>query len=143
MKPELLAVFLVFALFIAGCSQYQAPAQQPSTTPPATPGVSQQIPGAAVTEVAIKDFAFAPAEVTIAKGTNIKWVNKDAAPHQVKGSGSESTTLADGSSQTQGFSFDSGPLETGMGFEVTFNYTGTYDYICAIHPSMKGRIIVQ
>jgi len=190
MKLELLAIFLVFALLVAGCSQSdQAPAttspasappadsqpsatqpapqepaspQQPSTPPettsPATapeamepaaepaapaatppevpqqpnmpgsglPPISQQIPAAAVTEVAIKDFAFSPAEATIPRGTTIRWTNNDAQPHQIQGTG-----------------FESEPLETGGSYVFTFEEAGTYDYICSIHPSMAGRIIVE
>ena len=28
-------------------------------------------------------------------------------------------------------------------FEFTFTRAGTYNYICSIHPSMQGLIVVQ
>ena len=39
-------------------------------------------------------------------------------------------------------SFDSEDMGQGDTFEHTFDAAGTFDYICAIHPSMKGTITV-
>ncbi|MBD3184602.1 hypothetical protein GF312_20140 [Candidatus Poribacteria bacterium] len=39
--------------------------------------------------------------------------------------------------------FDSDNLNTGETFIHTFETTGTYDYICELHPTqMRGEIIV-
>jgi len=66
--------------------------------------------------------------VTIRAGSAVLWTNKDGAPHTV--------TAKDGS-------FDSGNLAQGASFSFTFQKAGTYDYFCAIHPSMKGTVVVQ
>jgi plastocyanin len=77
--------------------------------------------------VSIKDFAFNPADVTVAKGTTVTWKNDDSATHRIKS--------GDGS-------FDSKDLKNGNSFDHTFDTAGTFDYICGIHPSMKGKITV-
>ena len=39
--------------------------------------------------------------------------------------------------------FDSGTLAQGTSFATTFDQPGEYRYICALHPGMKGRVIVE
>jgi plastocyanin len=84
-------------------------------------------PAAGAGAVSIKDFAFNPADVTVAKGTTVTWKNDDSATHRIKS--------GDGS-------FDSDDLKNGDSFEHTFDTAGTFDYICGIHPSMKGKVTV-
>ncbi|WP_250868904.1 cupredoxin domain-containing protein [Methanococcoides seepicolus] len=79
-------------------------------------------------EVMIEDFKFAPKEIRISVGDTIKWTNLDSAPH----------TATDNNNN-----FDSGTLAKGESFSMTFEEAGTYDYICTIHPYMKGTVIVE
>jgi plastocyanin len=76
-------------------------------------------------EVAIKDFKFQPAEITIRAGESITWMNGDSAVHDVK--------FQD---------FASPDLKKGEQFTKTFDKPGTYAYICEIHPTMRGTVIV-
>ena len=78
--------------------------------------------------VAIADFAFAPATLTITAGDTVTWTNEDQIEHTAT-----STTGA----------FDSGLLGQGASFSFTFATPGTYDYLCTPHPSMTGQIVVQ
>jgi plastocyanin len=39
--------------------------------------------------------------------------------------------------------FDSGIMRTGDTFSYTFNNPGTFEYYCAVHPSMVGEIVVS
>jgi plastocyanin len=84
---------------------------------------SNSLPQASVT---ISNFAFNPATLTISKGTTVTWTNQDSTQHTIKSS-----------------SFNSQTLNKGGTFEFKFDNAGTYDYSCGIHPSMKGKIIVQ
>ena len=84
-------------------------------------------PAAGAGAVTIKDFAFDPGDLSVAKGTTVTWKNDDSATHRIKS--------GDGS-------FDSKDLKNGDSFEHTFDTAGTFDYICGIHPSMKGKITV-
>jgi len=77
--------------------------------------------------VSIEDFYFEPADTAIAPGDKITWVNEGNAPHTV--------TADDGS-------FDSGMLNPGDTYTVTFLDAGTVTYHCAIHPNMIGSVTV-
>jgi len=97
-----------------------SPSPKPTTTPQTT-----------VTTVHISGFAFVPATLTVLPGTQITWVNDDDAPH---------TVTAVGSNQAL---FQSQTLRKGDEFQYTFGSVGTVDYICSIHPSMHGKIVVK
>jgi amicyanin len=88
--------------------------------------------GAKTIEVDIKSFAFDPKTIAITKGDTVVWTNMDAAPHRVISDiGSAKDVL------------DSPILAKGDTYSHTFNELGTYAYHCAIHVSMKGKIIVD
>ena len=38
--------------------------------------------------------------------------------------------------------FDSGGMQGEISFSHQFTFEGTYDYFCAVHPWMEGKIIV-
>ena len=84
--------------------------------------------GAATTaEVEVQDFDFDPPELTVGEGTQVTWQFTGRATHTV--------TAEDGA-------FDSGEKEQGDAFQQTFTSAGRYPYVCAIHPRMKGTIVV-
>jgi plastocyanin len=78
--------------------------------------------------VAIEGFAFSPATVEVAVGQEVTWENHDPAEHTV--------TQEDGG-------FDSGTMAQGAAFKTTFDAPGEYRYICALHPGMKGTVVVK
>jgi plastocyanin len=78
--------------------------------------------------LAIVDFAFQPAAVTVYRGETVRWTNNAALR-------SHTTTGTSGM-------WDSGSLSPGQSYGVVFGTAGMFDYYCAIHPSMSGRITV-
>jgi plastocyanin len=82
----------------------------------------------AATTVHIKMFAFNPASVTIREGDTVTFINDDSDAH--------TATAVDKS-------FDSAGLDTGDKWSHTFTKSGTYAYYCALHPYMKGTIVVK
>jgi plastocyanin len=82
---------------------------------------------AASTGVTIKNFAFAPSSSSVHVGDTITWTNQDTAPH--------TASASDGS-------FDTGTINKGKSGSHTFTKTGSFAYICSIHPSMKGTVTV-
>jgi plastocyanin len=79
--------------------------------------------------IAIDNFRFTPATLTVPVGTTVEWVNEDDVPHLIV-----SRTGA----------FKSSPLlDTGQRFGTTFSRAGTYDCFCSLHPMMQGRIVVS
>ncbi len=88
-------------------------------------------PAAAVeggAKVSIANFAFTPAEITIAPGESVIWTNDDGAPHGLAyHDDAKGTDL----------------LLPGAGFSRRFDRPGTYDYNCSVHPYMTGRVVVR
>lgn len=82
---------------------------------------------AAPVTVAIANFTFAPASLTVPAGTTVTWVNRDDIPHLVD--------AGDGS-------FTSPPLDTDDSFSLTLTTPGEVAYFCGLHPHMTGTIKV-
>ncbi len=96
-----------------------SPATATAVPPSATPAVPQA--------VGIAGFAFAPATLHVPVGGAVTWTNNDAVTHTV-------TPDAGG--------IEAHELAPGAGFTQSFSSPGTYGYHCAIHPFMKGSIVV-
>ncbi len=89
------------------------------------PAPSGEAPRSA--KVEIVDFAYDPDPVVVQVGGKVIWLNQDSAPH--------TATAEDGS-------FDTGTLEEGKLKSETFKQAGTYEYVCQIHPGMRGTVEV-
>ena len=143
LKPGIWVVaitLLIICIAAAGCSgttkpPVTTPQQTTVTTPQQTTVTTpQSTPVAGKVTVDIKNFAFSPQMVTIAKESTVTWVNQDAFEHEVVNDASGSTA--------QGAIFNSGSLGKGASYSFTFNTPGVYPYHCSIHPSMTGTITV-
>ncbi|OBI24426.1 amidase [Mycobacterium sp. E1386] len=121
------AVALAAAVLLAGCSASRPATGSGSGT--SMPMGSVTAPAAPVSgnQVTIDGFAFAPATLTVPVGTTVTWTNRDEEPHTVAAS--------DGS-------FHSPGMGTGATFTHTFSEAGTFDYVCSIHPMMRGSVVV-
>ncbi len=94
----------------------------------ATVLLASQAGAATDPEVMIDNFTFSPTPLRVPAGTSVKWTNRDDIPHSVL-----CMTLG----------VHSHALDTGDSFTYRFETPGTYDYMCGIHPHMRGQIIVQ
>jgi plastocyanin len=83
-------------------------------------------PGA--NEVWIEGMAFTPSVITVASGTTITWTNKASIAHTV--------------TSDKGL-FDSGDIGSMGTFSFKFSTAGSYQYHCAIHPSMTAKVVVN
>ncbi len=77
--------------------------------------------------VTISEFAFHESEVFVTTGSTVTWTNADGPNHSV--------VATDGS-------FHSDSLGTGDSFSTTFDTAGTFTYVCGIHVSMHGTVVV-
>ena len=77
--------------------------------------------------ITINHFVFEPKELTVVEGTTVTWLHNDNVAHTIV-----SPSL-----------FESSVLNKGDKFTFTFTKKGEYEYYCSIHPSMRGRIIVN
>jgi plastocyanin len=96
--------------------------------------LSGGMPGGAVERrsgpgiVSIGDFRFGPEKTVVKSGSTITWTNTDPSPHQVT---------------VQGQSTLRTPVVLkGQSTQIAFNDVGIYEYICGLHPTMKGTVEV-
>lgn len=90
--------------------------------------------GPAAATVEIRDYAFAPAAVTVAAGAPVTFVEHDA---DIEGVGAHSV-VADG-----GAFLSEAHIANGAAYSVTPPGPGTYAYHCGIHNYMTGTITVR
>lgn len=77
--------------------------------------------------VTISDFTFVADSITVTAGSEVTWTNSDSFKHSV--------VAIDGA-------FHSDPLGQGESFTTTFDNAGTFNYVCGIHGSMTGTVVV-
>ena len=117
------AIFVLFPLialaFVSGCGYGESTGESGG---PAT------VTGGGTVEVKLRSNRFNPAELTVDKGSLIRWINEDGYLHNVTSDNQK---------------FDSGNFNKGQTFEFAFAESGTFKYSCTIHPSMRGTITVK
>ena len=69
---------------------------------------------------------FIPARIEVAVGQTVTWTNRDFVPHTVTAPG-----------------IDSGNLAENASWSWTAKQKGEIDYICRLHPVMKGVVVVK
>ena len=107
-----------------------APAPEPVAAPaPAAPPVvlapAPLPPPSTDAGVAISNFMFVPDSLTVAPGTTVTWTNNDRSRHTIV--------------------FPEGEIAiaSGQSYSRSYEQPGEYVYVCGLHPSMTGKIIVK
>jgi len=119
---------LVLVFFGAGCQKTQTvndveqaeSSTKNSNTVTAVPKVLESV-------VSINNFKFQPKDLIVDVGTTVIWKNNDKVSHNVVSKNN----------------FESSVLKQGEEFRFIFTQAGVFDYLCTIHPSMTGKIIVK
>ena len=75
-------------------------------------------------------MAFHPAELAVARGDTVVWINRDIVPH--------SATAATGAGD-----WDTGILASAERGQLVARRPGTMAYVCTLHPNMRGTLIVH
>lgn len=101
--------------------------QTQATSPQNNPTAAGESTAPQLTSVTISNFAFSPKQLSVKVGTKVTWTNSDSVAHTV--------------TSNDGF-FESGTLSTGGAYSYVFPVPGTYNYHCAIHPSMTATVVV-
>jgi plastocyanin len=78
-------------------------------------------------DINIASFAFLPAKISATVGKALVFLNSDDTPHQITVSNGPKTAV----------------FLRGQRASLTFDKAGEYNYICGLHPSMKGVIDVK
>ena len=101
---------------------------------PESQAAESEAPAASEERVRIDSSTFDPAELTIAVGTEVSFVNADTFAHTV-------TEGTDGQAVDDPIVDED--IEQNGTVSVTFDEPGTYEITCKIHPSMQMTIIVE
>lgn len=73
--------------------------------------------------------SYSPHTIQVARGSSVAWKNEDTTIHTV--------------TEVENSEFDSGLIYAGARWEHTFETEGQFDYYCALHPWMKGSVLVE
>jgi len=79
-------------------------------------------------KVEIDGFEFRPPVATVKSGDIVEWRNADPVPHTVT---------------AQDAGLDSGVLAAGGTFRFVAKRKGRYEYVCTLHSTMKGTLVVE
>ena len=115
---RLTALLASTALLAAGCGSDDEPAAEADKGD----AVSGQ-------QVEMKDIAYQPETIRVRTGETITWVNRDAVQHDV-------VNVKEGEEPRSEL------FNEGQTYEWTPTEAGTVEYLCTVHPNMKGTVEV-
>jgi plastocyanin len=77
--------------------------------------------------ITIEGMQFSPQTLTVKRGDRVVWVNKDLVPHTA----------------TAAKVFDSRSMPPKASWSYVARKPGRYNYVCTLHPTMKGTLVVE
>lgn len=126
MTTPLAAAVAVLLVSLSACAS-DGPTVESTDAPTVEPTIE---PTSTTVVVVIESSRFSIPALEIAVGDTVRFEQRDPFAHTVTERGDDPT-------------FDSGELAQGDSFEITFDTAGTYEYLCLIHPTMRGTIEVS
>ena len=94
-----------------------------------TAGLAVGAAGGATTHtIVMEGVAYKPEKLTVNVGDKVVWANKDPFPH--------TATAVDKT-------FDSREVAAARTWTYVAKKKGTFEYVCAYHPTMKGTLVVK
>lgn len=112
---------IAIAAALVACGIATGAQAQERTAPAAAPAA------AARADVSMAKYQFTPQTVRIAAGGSVRWINGDKRAHVVHFDDSG----------------DSPDIAPGSSYERRFERAGEYPYVCGIHGSMHGVVVVE
>lgn len=143
---------LLMTVVVIACGQSVAPTASSPPTPGATGG-SSNVPSmsshpsdepstssgndSTAVSISIVDFGFDPGSIQIKRGTEVTWTNYGSIAFSglVMGNADHTVTFGD-------LGVGSADLDHMQSYSLYFDKAGTYNYVCRIHDSMHGTVIV-
>ena len=113
---RLTALLASTALLAAGCGSDDEPAAEADKGD----AVSGQ-------QVEMKDIAYQPETIRVRTGETITWINRDAVQHDV-------VNVMEGEEPRSEL------FNEGQTYEWTPTEPGTIEYLCTVHPNMRGTV---
>ncbi|MFM8659165.1 MAG: cupredoxin domain-containing protein [Candidatus Nitrosotenuis sp.] len=105
----------------------EAPAETPVEIAEASESVLVEIPKGAVSDMNCVNQCYNPTVAHVTVGGTITWKNADTAAHTATETNEK---------------FNTGLLAANTEYSQVFSEAGTFDYMCTLHPWMKGQVIV-
>ncbi|MGQ0771746.1 MAG: cupredoxin domain-containing protein [Nitrososphaerota archaeon] len=106
----------------------KAAAKKDSTSTTGTSSVTVEMAKGTASNTDCGDQCYIPNNAKISAGGTVIWKNVDSAAH----------TATDTND-----SFNTGLVNAGKSFKQKFDTAGTFEYICIVHPWMKGTVTVN
>jgi plastocyanin len=78
--------------------------------------------------IVIEQMRFNPPVLTVHRGDHVVWVNRDLFPH---------------TASAMSKAFDSRAISPNASWSYVARQTGSYPYLCTLHSTMHGTLIVQ
>jgi plastocyanin len=79
-------------------------------------------------QVAIEGMKFVPERLEVAVGDSVTWINRDPVPHTVTNAPK---------------SIESGTIAPNGKWKYVVRRKGDIDYLCRLHPGMRGTLTVK
>jgi plastocyanin len=117
------------SLVLAPCGSGSSPSSATSSSNSAsTAANTTKAPLTGKISVAISNYSYHPATITVAPGTTVTFTNHDQTAH---------------TATTAGSGFDTGTLKQGHRSSIQVGKRGSYTYYCQFHAFMRVTIIVK
>lgn len=153
MTPRVLAPLfgVLFLISCGGSSEKSGPGQSDSTASTTVGAGVVAVPNGEVVDVQVLDNSYRPLDITIAVGTEVRFVNKGRNEHNILPDGvksdAELTELLSTDESATAWGVVSTELAPGDDYSHVFLEAGTYPYYCSIHgvpgKGMYGVVIVE
>ena len=118
----IVAVYVGFAIAAPAVIATRKSRENKASAPAASPAAPQKA-GAASGTVVMAQIAYKPTQLSVRKGAEVTFDNRDIAPHTVT---------------EKGGTIDSGLLNPGKSFRLVVDRS--FEYVCTLHSNMKGQI---
>jgi plastocyanin len=119
----LFAASLLLVAYSSGLEPVSAKASKPGKTSKQSKAANNS------RTVLIDQFLFQPSVVTVRIGETVEWKNAGSVSHTA--------------TSTDGKTFDSASIAPARSWRLKAVKKGTFNYVCTLHPNMKGKLIVQ
>ena len=99
-----------------------------AVVPATAAGEPPRATASATKTVVLKDIAFRPRSVSVRRGDTVRWLWQD-------GTTRHNVVFRRSSVKS--------PVKSRGSYRRTFTRSGTFRYVCTLHPGMAGRVVVR
>ncbi|HET7827446.1 MAG TPA: cupredoxin domain-containing protein [Candidatus Saccharimonadales bacterium] len=130
-KTGLIGIIVAALIVIGGAIALGHKSNNPNSANNTVSNQSSQSNAPASGTINIVNMLFTPSQITVRQGGTVTWTNNDKTTHTVE----DDLANVDGP--------HSGDIAPGQSYSFRFEKTGSFQYHCRIHPSMRGTIVVK